>query len=414
VTSGKQFKYPLGTIAVYGPDNTRATKLVASVLVRPTRTSPSAMQEWRSESVDVRQDESIAAEVAAWFASRGVKQTVSHERIIGCPHQAGVDYPIGRTCPRCPFWANLDRFTHEPIVQPTASMTPDEVLAALSVEHSTPPLAALESADAHRDALVEPLLQAIDAGVADPENAPEPQALLFAYALYLMARWRETRAFASVLRWLSLPGDGAFAIAGDVLTQDGGRILAAVCDGDLAPIRALILHRDADEFSRSAGVSALARLAAWGEVARERVVAELLWLAREGLEREASYVWDGLASECADIEALEVFPEIRRAYAEQLIDPMSISAEELDKVEASPRGLWLDRNQDGYPPIGDVADATSWWAAFHKSHGRRGVTDTAPPHEYERIDPYRAPPKVGRNEPCPCGSGRKYKKCCGA
>ena len=23
-------------------------------------------------------------------------------------------------------------------------------------------------------------------------------------------------------------------------------------------------------------------------------------------------------------------------------------------------------------------------------------------------------PKVGRNDPCPCGSGRKYKKCCGA
>ncbi|MBM3817636.1 MAG: hypothetical protein FJW14_01270 [Acidimicrobiia bacterium] len=22
--------------------------------------------------------------------------------------------------------------------------------------------------------------------------------------------------------------------------------------------------------------------------------------------------------------------------------------------------------------------------------------------------------KVGRNEPCPCGSGRKYEKCCGA
>ena len=22
-------------------------------------------------------------------------------------------------------------------------------------------------------------------------------------------------------------------------------------------------------------------------------------------------------------------------------------------------------------------------------------------------------PKVGRNDPCPCGSGKKYKKCCG-
>ena len=24
----------------------------------------------------------------------------------------------------------------------------------------------------------------------------------------------------------------------------------------------------------------------------------------------------------------------------------------------------------------------------------------------------REQPKIGRNEPCPCGSGRKYKKCC--
>ncbi len=25
----------------------------------------------------------------------------------------------------------------------------------------------------------------------------------------------------------------------------------------------------------------------------------------------------------------------------------------------------------------------------------------------------RAEPKVGRNDPCPCGSGKKYKQCCG-
>ncbi|MBO4301249.1 MAG: SEC-C domain-containing protein [Desulfovibrio sp.] len=27
---------------------------------------------------------------------------------------------------------------------------------------------------------------------------------------------------------------------------------------------------------------------------------------------------------------------------------------------------------------------------------------------------HRESPKVGRNDPCPCGSGKKYKKCCGA
>lgn len=28
-------------------------------------------------------------------------------------------------------------------------------------------------------------------------------------------------------------------------------------------------------------------------------------------------------------------------------------------------------------------------------------------------DPLRLPPKIGRNEKCPCGSGKKFKKCCG-
>ncbi|MBA3472767.1 MAG: SEC-C domain-containing protein [Rubrobacter sp.] len=30
------------------------------------------------------------------------------------------------------------------------------------------------------------------------------------------------------------------------------------------------------------------------------------------------------------------------------------------------------------------------------------------------LTPSRNPVKVGRNDPCPCGSGRKYKKCCGS
>ncbi len=29
------------------------------------------------------------------------------------------------------------------------------------------------------------------------------------------------------------------------------------------------------------------------------------------------------------------------------------------------------------------------------------------------LQPYVAPYKPGRNDPCPCGSGKKYKKCCG-
>ena len=34
-------------------------------------------------------------------------------------------------------------------------------------------------------------------------------------------------------------------------------------------------------------------------------------------------------------------------------------------------------------------------------------------HHHAPAGPFvRSRPKVGRNEPCPCGSGKKYKKCC--
>ena len=34
--------------------------------------------------------------------------------------------------------------------------------------------------------------------------------------------------------------------------------------------------------------------------------------------------------------------------------------------------------------------------------------------ETKKVDPIHVNAEPGRNDPCPCGSGKKYKKCCGA
>ena len=80
---------------------------------------------------------------------------------------------------------------------------------------------------------------------------------LFSYAFYLLAKRREPRACPYVICWLSLPEEQPFDIAGDIVTQDGDRILAAVCDGNLEPITSLIVNRESDEWGRSAGIAAL-------------------------------------------------------------------------------------------------------------------------------------------------------------
>jgi preprotein translocase subunit SecA len=41
------------------------------------------------------------------------------------------------------------------------------------------------------------------------------------------------------------------------------------------------------------------------------------------------------------------------------------------------------------------------------------VSEAAAQAAAEKAKPVRTGPKVGRNDPCPCGSGKKYKQCCG-
>ena len=48
-------------------------------------------------------------------------------------------------------------------------------------------------------------------------------------------------------------------------------------------------------------------------------------------------------------------------------------------------------------------------SSFVKDGGRWYFMDGGSP----RQTVVREEPKIGRNDPCPCGSGKKYKKCCG-
>ncbi len=415
----KRSQYPAGTLIAYGPDATHATKLVASIVKGARSQEEDILHRWLINEGEIRNNPTIAAEIADFFKRHGVKDTVTYDRIIGCPHEEGIDYPMGRTCPHCPFWANIDRFTHEPIKPPVPSRTTEQILAELSSVRESQPREALESAEAYRAALVEPLLQAIERGIADPSGLPEGERMLSSYATYLLAKWREPRALPYFIRWLSLPGEGAFDLGGDTVTQDGDRLLASVFDGDFEPIKSLILNREANEYCRGQAVQALSLLAIWSEVPRTTVEDYLLWLACEGLEREFNHVWNNLASACLDIEALRVFPELRRAYDEGLIENGFISLKNLAEVEAGPRGKRIEQQRELHPPIADVAEETSWWQCFEEAPGADAIRVAEQAREmaisspFGSATPYIAPPKVGRNDPCSCGSGKKFKKCCG-
>ena len=95
-------------MAWYGPDDKRASK-VAVGIVPGENQEATALERWFSADGDVRFDPLIGKAIVDFIAKHGAQSVVMSDRIMGCPHEEGSDYPEGATCPQCPFWAIRDR-----------------------------------------------------------------------------------------------------------------------------------------------------------------------------------------------------------------------------------------------------------------------------------------------------------------
>lgn len=105
--------FPIATVAWYGPDDQRASKVAVGIIMEAGG-EPQALERWYSKDQDLRADRIAGSEIQQFIRGYGVKSVVVTDRIIGCPHEEGKDYPDGQTCPQCPFWAGRDRWTGEP------------------------------------------------------------------------------------------------------------------------------------------------------------------------------------------------------------------------------------------------------------------------------------------------------------
>ena len=99
--------YPIATIA-------RAATKLAVGIVPAEHAEATDLRRWVCEGADIRKDAGVAEEVLAFIDAAGARSIVMTDRIIGCPHEEGIDYE-GPTCPKCSFWAGRDRWTGEPL-----------------------------------------------------------------------------------------------------------------------------------------------------------------------------------------------------------------------------------------------------------------------------------------------------------
>lgn len=234
-------------------------------------------------------------------------------------------------------------------------------------------------------------------------------------------------------------------------------------------IRKLVEDPNVDEEVRAELLDGIYWMIIEGKLSRESAIEYLRSWMNQAIENSDVAVTTTIVGVLLDLEAKEAEDDIRRAFGQDCIDEYRFSEEELDEwieekdvdfreelenrrrfrriensvIEARSWQAERDDESDEYdpedfdeedsdefgfgerdpfllPPGLDIDDAIEFVKGLESSHQMR-LSERArqqnPDYDYDYDPPAvetirTADSKVGRNEPCPCGSGKKYKKCC--
>jgi preprotein translocase subunit SecA len=201
----------------------------------------------------------------------------------------------------------------------------------------------------------------------------------------------------------------------------GGDLAEVVSNKKFEEIREHLQQRLRDEYRK--------REAEFGVESMQRLQQFLMLQIIDNLWKEHLYVMDSLKEGIGlrgygqknplteyKREAFETFmamvQRVKEETVEYLFRARPVPEEELPSQRRRiPRGERAESLNMGFgagPRAGGEAGGPGGGGFAHRapreSRGGEGVVKTM----------RRTSPKVGRNEPCPCGSGKKYKKCCGA
>jgi uncharacterized protein len=302
-----------------------------------------------------------------------------------------------------------------PAVLDDSSTDVADIIDGLNAETGLPRRALRAAVDNWETALPF-FLAMLDAYVRDPAANDKATDPLF-FILHLFGQVRETRAYPLLMRFAAMAPDAVERVLGDGVTGTFSRVAASVFDGNPRPMQDAILNHGADEFIRSGLFEALALVTKDGKVERKSTEAFLLQCYTDLQPQHDSYAWVGWQSAISCLGLKDLASIVRRAFDSGKIDRSIMSfhhfEEDLAAAVSGASGAGRGHDQIGY--FGDAIAELSRWHSFSEAARQPQLksADQAGANPMPAVT--RAVKQRGRprgNDPCPCGSGKKYKKCC--
>lgn len=278
------------------------------------------------------------------------------------------------------------------------------------------PTEAVEYISANRDLFEDKLLEVIDTYSTNAELY-KLEKDDYISALCILAQFQSTKAFPITIKFLkNLPHAEGEDPLGDLLTETIPSILAACYDGDLGQTLELVYCEDSGLFSKVAVLNMLEILIYADRLTEDEVLSyyDLLMEKLHNAPEHAEFFQYALG--CLGGISLEKLDNTCSKYNITLDEETQLEVDYLRR-EYTKNPYYLsnkDRNLNNYRDIIEGGMKTlENWQIFQPKEKKPPIKSRDDFSEWNSAQDFL--PKmyeVGRNDPCYCGSGKKFKKCC--
>lgn len=299
----------------------------------------------------------------------------------------------------------------------------NSILDQLVAAASEIPLEALATARRHQSQITPSLIKLVE----DATHSLREGGLIAGnghfYATYLLAEFGETAAWPAVREAISLPDEQAFDLYDDAILEHFDVIIASLVGDHIHQIDELIADEQINLHVRWACVDSMIYQIRDGRTTREAVIERLSKSLRRAIDR-MDEVAEAMIVRLEGLGAESLLPLIEEAFAKGLVDTDIAELEEIKRNIATTEEKFADKLDDLLQPDELILEFTRW-ATFQDDVLDDELDDdfgSLPSSDWLEESDYVAENdttvrndgvKVGRNDTCPCGSGKKYKKCCG-
>lgn len=251
---------------------------------------------------------------------------------------------------------------------------------------------------------------------AEEELTDEEYQLLF-YGVMLLVDLADVTKAEAFFQWVDtsdeLGSDLEYTL-GDAMTEDLATMLYILAAGQQAPLYQLILSDKAGIYVKAAALTALFAQLELAEQQQQQIDQDSLTSVLQqaitiAAKRQQKFVLAEIAIWCITFGLDQFKAQFQVLLRQNKVDTETIRSREINRWQLV--GCEKPLTAALVKPHFDVMSLQQW-AAFQPpaeldAHESLSLSD-----EQVAIEIIKTKVLAGRNDPCPCGSGKKYKKCC--